>query len=167
MNRFGLRTNFSKYRLYCNKEPGGSEMMRLRGRPTKKTPVKVEAIIQSLRNAATRSAAARAAGVAPITLRGWMDEDEELEERVLAAEAEAENKAAKVLLDTAVAGDWRPSEALLRRRYRESGWGDQIDVRRIDTAQLLAILQAQADGEQDDAITEDGEPARLTAQDVI
>lgn len=130
-----------------------------------------EAICAHLRRGATRRAAALAAGISYQTFYNWINDTENgvtFFDAVARAEAEGEiaftESVAKAALGTEnVPGDYKASIELMRRRYPE--WRDQLEIKRLDDDTILRLLRAAQ--EQQDAITEDGQPAIVSCEDVI
>jgi len=84
---------------------------------------------------------------------------------LMCAEGEAEIAYSNVLYDTATGekqGDgWRPATEALKRRFRASGWGDTLDVRKMDAELLRALLETQTEATVTD------QPAIEDAFDVL
>jgi transposase-like protein len=89
------------------------------GRPSKRRDATKEAILQSLRQGATRTAAAEAAGVHRNTFARWVDEDEAFCGAVKKAEGDAELMAVKVVVGAMHSGTWQAAAWWLERRRRD------------------------------------------------
>ena len=101
-------------------------------RPTKLTAETQARIVEALENGATRNDAAWVGGITYVTFNNWMGRGEaakrgiyrEFREAVEAAEALARYRHTLVITKAAKDGDWRASEAFLKRRDPEH-WGDK------------------------------------------
>ncbi len=91
------------------------------GRPTKKTPERVDAILADLERGATIRSACAAAGVGETTLATWRASDPELAERMEQATSRCAVRMESALADAADT-DWRAALAWLERR-RPAEWG--------------------------------------------
>ncbi len=110
----------------------------MKGRPTKFTPITREAILQALRLGNTRTCAAEAAGIDHGTLSHWTARYPEFLTEVKKAEAEAQQRAVKVIVDAAPTS-WQAAAWLLERRHPNE-WGkvDRIEITLRDQAERLA-----------------------------
>ncbi len=122
-------------------------------------------ILEALRKGNSRTAAFGAVGVVRDTFYNWLRADRTFSDAVARAEAEAE----QWFLDRLKAGaaeDWRAAESWLKRA-RRADWGDQLDLKRVPTEALVALLMASMQsGETVEALM-DGETqdAEFTVQD--
>ena len=89
------------------------------GRPSKKRDATKEAILASLRQGATRTAAAEAAGVHRNTFARWIEDDEAFCGAVKKAEAECEMAAVNVVRGAWLDGTWQAAAWWLERRRRD------------------------------------------------
>jgi len=109
--------------------------------------VQIRRILDALEDGATRGAAARAAGVSPRTLRRWTNDCDELEERVIRAEAEAETDAVGIIRDAAAEGDWRAAAWLAEKRF---GYGDDGKLPPDEVRAFVEAVKGVIDDELDD-----------------
>jgi hypothetical protein len=125
-------------------QPGGTQQQQRPNararRPNKATPIRRGALLEALRQGASREVAAAVAGIDRTTLWRWTRYDPTFAEEVERADAEAEMAMVKVIHD---ANDWRASAWWLERR-RPHEWGRNahpvVDVRD------LAARVAEAEG---------------------
>ena len=120
------------------------------GRTEEWSDARRTAILEALRLGNTRRASAQAAGVSPDTLYRWMAADTAFSDAVTRAESEAEFYLVQCIRNAAPT-DWRAGESLLKRRFRAE-WGDTLDLRKLDDATILRLLDAEA-GETGEAET--------------
>jgi len=124
------------------------------GRPSARSPQRVNDILAALKIGATRKDAAEFNGIVYDTLRRWIQKGEQElasaveEDRdpegdffgffVAVRQAEAEC-AIRMTRTVTAAGDkdWRPAIEFLKRRRPE--WRDSLDVTKLTTEQLLAL----------------------------
>jgi hypothetical protein len=111
-------------------------------RPTKRTPETAAAIVEFLKTGASRTDAARAAGICHDTFREWAKEDEAFGETVEQAESECANIMAKRLYDEAKKsdGDWRAAMEWLKRRRRED-WSERQELTGANGAGIRIIVK--------------------------
>jgi hypothetical protein len=115
-------------------------------RPSKLTPERRATILEALRNGATRSAVAAVAGVHRDTFYDWLKASPTFSTEVHAAEGEAEQALARVIMTAAsIDGDWRAAEALLKRRFPDD-WGDRV-THDVD-GDIARIMEALAAGKE-------------------
>jgi hypothetical protein len=115
---------------------------------SKMTTERLNAICETLRKGATRSAAARSNGINRDTLYEWMNTYPDVSDMITRAEAEFRTQVeVKFGEDALIGSDWRARESLLKRRYPET-WGDKIDLRAIPTEKLLELLGGDACNEE-------------------
>ena len=88
-------------------------------RPSKKRTATEAAILASLREGATRTAAAEAAGVHRNTLGNWTKQDSAFLGAVQQAEGEVEVEAAGVIRAAWRTGDWKAAAWWLERRRKD------------------------------------------------
>jgi hypothetical protein len=114
------------------------------GRPIKRTPERMAAIIAHVRAGSTLTDAAQSCEIDRVTLWAWRNDDATFSNSLMAAEAECANDMAACIAKAAPT-DWKAAESWLKRRRRED-WGDRV-AHEIDNdiAQLMAQL---ADREQ-------------------
>jgi hypothetical protein len=103
------------------------------GRPTKKTPERVEAILRALRAGNTRAASARFAEIHYDTLYEWMRSDSDFSDAVEKAEADAEVRFVTKIA-TAAEETWQAAAWWLERRRPE-------DYRQQNAQHLTGNLQ--------------------------
>ncbi len=106
-------------------------------------------ILQALRAASTREAAAEYAGISRATFFRWVAQDETLASQVIEAEAAWQVQSAALVLKDASAGDWRAAAWLLERHPRSKQFWkriDQHDLACIPTHRLLQMLSAAEEG---------------------
>jgi hypothetical protein len=103
---------------------------------------------------ATRKDAVLSARVSYESFCTWIDKGEagrkpyvDFLESVKAAEAEVFRRMTAVIVKAAAEGDWRASEAFLKRRDR-ANWGDNVDV--TSGGQALKIVVQYDDPEPAD-----------------
>jgi hypothetical protein len=107
------------------------------------------AILQALKAAATREAAAEYAGIDRITLWRWLKDDETFATEVRNAESSWQVQATALMLKAAVSGSWQAALALLERHPQSKQlWKriDQHDMSVIPTPRLLEMLAAAEEG---------------------
>lgn len=103
--------------------------------------------------------AAQAAGVDRDTLYEWNATKAEFSDMLARAEAEMFVNVSRTVVQASqgeTKGDWRPAIELLKRRDRAS-WGDTLDIRKLDTADLVKLLDAQSTAQEMPAVTESGD----------
>lgn len=110
----------------------------MRGRPSKFTPVIREAILAALHLGNTRTCAAEAAGIDHGTLSTWCTRYPEFLTQIKKAEAEAQQRAVKVITDAAPTS-WQAAAWMLERRHPNE-WGkvDRVEVTIREHAEKLA-----------------------------
>lgn len=94
----------------------------------KKTEAVVNAVVEALKNGATRTAAAAHAGICLDTLSTWMKIHPDFSEAVTRAEGVAEYSVSQHIFNQSQ-NDWRAAETWLRRR-RPKDWSDVEDLAR-------------------------------------
>jgi len=98
--------------------------------PTKRTPERRTAILNSLRVGNTRRAAVGFAQIDHATFYRWMDDDATLRDDVEKAEADAETRFLGNIAKAAADGTWTAAAWWLeRRRYEEYRRRDSANVR--------------------------------------
>lgn len=125
------------------------------GRLTKLTSERHKKICDLLRAGNTRTCAAGAAGVEPLTFRNWYAKGEREQSGpfftfftdAARAEHEAEAMYVTVIAKAAKDGDWRAAESYLKRRHRED-WGDNVafDVDK-EITNIMAVLAGSRESE--------------------
>jgi transposase len=120
------------------------------GRPTKLDDLTAKRICDAIATGNTRRCAATAAGVTYTTIKHWLQRGRAGEEpfaaflaRLEKADAEAEAKAVKVIVDAAQAGTWQAAAWWLERR-RSDRWARREttgaeDRTRRDDARVRAM----------------------------
>lgn len=88
-------------------------------RPSKRTPERQTAILNSLRVGNTRRAAAAAAEIDHATFYRWLDDDATLRDAVEKAEADAEQRFLGNIAKAAAEGTWQAAAWWLERRRPE------------------------------------------------
>lgn len=138
------------------------------GRPTLYSEPVAERICDTLARGVTRQAAALEAGIDRDTFYDWLLTRDGFSDRVARAEAKAEVKLTETVFssgtDGETAGDWRPAIEWLKRR-RRADYGDTLDVRKLDDETILRMIAAAQQDNQ--AVTEEGTPARISGADDI
>lgn len=81
----------------------------------KRTLTNMRTILQLLQDGGTRNVAAQRVGIAPNTLRAWLESDEEFARLAAAAEAEAAQRRIERIEAAGARGEWRADLALLER----------------------------------------------------
>lgn len=134
------------------------------GRATsRRTKARVEAVLESLRHGASRTAAAAGAGVSKDSLRRWMSADPGFAERVEIAEGEMVAALVDVIYRTALATDkngnptqqsWIAAMTLLERRMPED-WGrrDRIEIS-MEIRQIAEQIAAETGLPTDEVLAE-------------
>lgn len=122
------------------------------GRNSLYSAEKGQAICDNLAKGAPPLVAAQAAGVCKDTYYHWCETVDGFSDLVARARAECHVEMAGVVTKAA-RGEVpvrcaEPAIELLKRQDR-ANWGDAIDIRKIDAAQLLALLQSQAESAAD------------------
>lgn len=105
----------------------------------KRSPERIERVIQTLETGASLRAASAAAGIGEGTLRRWRADDEELAARIERARDVGE-VALVGLIRTAAADDWRAAAWLLSHR-----WPDRWSEKRV----ISVEAQKKSDGTQE------------------
>lgn len=85
---------------------------------SKRTPERVKAICDLLRQGTTRRAAAQANGIVESTFYAWMEESSEFSEAVLKAESDCENEMAS-RVQVASIDSWQAAAWWLERRRNQ------------------------------------------------
>ena len=145
--------------------------MAATGRPTKLDDLTAKRICDAIATGNTRRCAAEAAGVSCTAIKQWVGRGRAGEEpfaaflaRLQKADAEAEAKAVKVIVDAAQSGTWQAAAWWLERR-RSGRWarretsGAEERARRDD-----ARLRAMSDEELRDVMRQ--APSVLTPDDL-
>lgn len=117
------------------------------GRPTKFTQTVRAAILGSIENGASETAAAEAAGVGRTTLQSWKKRGEEepegpygaFLEGITRARAQAELDLVAVVRGAAAEGDWKAALEMLARRNPEE-WGRKDMTEHRVEKRLLEVL---------------------------
>jgi hypothetical protein len=114
------------------------------GRPTKRSPERITAILNALKVGNTRRAAAGAAEINELTLARWMAADVGFRSAVENAEHEAERRFLTIVAKAATTGTWTAAAWWLERRKnadyaRHDKLDMQIDLRK--EAERLALEQ--------------------------
>lgn len=96
---------------------------RGQGQPTKRTPERVQIILEALREGLSRETAADLAGIAPRTLRHWEEKDSALSAQVALASAEGEAELWRIIRAKAGTkqkpGDADSAKWMLAKRWPE------------------------------------------------
>jgi transposase len=127
------------------------------GRPTLNTPETRNAILNSLAIGNTVEDSCRAAGVGYSTMRAWAVADQEFQEQIEKAQAQARQRMVGIVVSAAAAGNWQAAMTFLERRDPEH-WGRKdrvslsVDLNRearrlaqetgLDEAAILAEAEA-------------------------
>lgn len=111
------------------------------GTAYKKTPERLKAILDSLREGNTRRSSSAVARVAHTTLANWISEDEDFRELVEAAEAEAEQMYTK-FIRRAAPESWQAGAWWLERR-KTKDWRAPVNPQVADLQNTLdTVLKA-------------------------
>lgn len=89
-----------------------------KGRPSKKTPERMDAIVRRIASGCSREVAARAEGICDETLYAWMRSDSEFSDRVHAADSVFESDAVDRIF-MAGSRDWKAYAHLLACKVPE------------------------------------------------
>ena len=99
------------------------------GQPTKRSPEREQAILNSLRVGNTRRASARAAEVSEDTLANWMKADSVFFGAVEKAESDAEQRFLGNVAKAAQSGNWQAAAWWLeRRKHEDYSRRDKVDM---------------------------------------
>lgn len=107
------------------------------------------AILQALRAASTRDAAAIHAGIDRATFYRWLNDDAAFAAAVSEAESSWQIQCPALMLKSAIGGSWQAALALLERHPQTKHlWKriDQHDMACIPTARLLEMLSVAETG---------------------
>ena len=111
-------------------------------RPLDKETV-LQRIEQALAQGCTRLTACAIGGISRETFYQWCRDSVDITDRLRNAEYSAAGQVEQVFTNAALSGnDWRASEAWLKRRMPEQ-WGDKLEIGKLDTHDLLRVLQSQ------------------------
>lgn len=121
------------------------------GRPLTYNERIAATICKHLRHATSRHHAYRAAGITYETFEQWLQVIPGFAERIAKAESDmivsVSQSVYTAAIDVANAkGDPKIGVEILKRRDRQA-WGDAIDLRKIDTADLVKIMELQQDND--------------------
>lgn len=121
------------------------------GRPTRYSKRIADTICDHLRHATSRQHAVTAAGITRDEFEHWLRNYPSFGKAVAKAESEMFTEVSKAVYTAAVdidnaKGDAKIGIEILKRRDRQA-WGDAIDLRKIDTADMLRMLELQQDSE--------------------
>ena len=112
-------------------------------RPTKRTPSRVAAILQTLHAGHTRKVATAAGGICEETFRRWVAADPQLQQQVVQAEAGAEHSLVECI-QRAGEVDWRAAAWLLERR-NPAAWSiryqQELLIRTATTEPVKVIVE--------------------------
>jgi hypothetical protein len=112
-------------------------------RPTKRTPDRVAAILQTLHAGHTRKVATAAGGICEETFRRWVAADPQLQQQVVQAEAGAEHSLVECI-KRAGEVDWRAAAWLLERR-NPAAWSiryqQELLIRTASTEPVKVIVE--------------------------
>src|ERR1044072_2234018 len=121
------------------------------------SPERVAKILDLLRSGNTRSTAARAAGIDPVTLLRWIAKHANFASAIKEVEAEAEALHVKNVEAAAAKGSWQASAWWLERRRHED-WGKKERIQIIQDVKQMAtdagIEEAAAVQAADDILRE-------------
>lgn len=115
---------------------------------SKKTPERIEAVLENLRHGMSREASCTQAGITRPTLYRWCEEDEELAQRV---EEACDFSEAVLLAELKSQGrersDWRATAWILERRFPDR-WGikrdTEITINKSDGSDVVVSMVQQA-----------------------
>jgi hypothetical protein len=115
-----------------------------RGRPPKKNPMTVTKLIAAFQQAFTVEEACAYAEISRVTFYRWIEEDQDLSNKIEAAKLMPSMKARQAIMDAINAGKWMPAAWYLERKFPEEfALRQKVDLK--STVMNVTLTSAQWD----------------------